>query len=852
MSQYFWKFKDLTRVVAAIFQMFTSKEVGQQIGQRLAGSPTSTVSAPSINTSTNVNTSSVNPIADESPIAALSQQSFSASMYEQSVVSSNFDDDRRSLNEGFIMTDEKEGDITRIMSEPAISSSQDCGEYVMLGDVMPSESASDSVMFNDSRIETPRAHCRSFSVDSTLDTSRKGSLKRGQPNSLKAGLLNGDKREVQKLRRSFGLDKSDIGYPIPVCPADMSFEDPYVELDNSMDILCGGQKAAQSSTSAGLQNTEMQESEETSPGSVSRTKSSTSLASVTDKDVTEGDKENGYECDDESEAGFSTISGGTALYVPKSNNCVRPADSGQSKISETVTVDNPVHKTLAQQKQESKDSLLSDTSSTVSPVFHFKEREMTRSISADSGKGSICDEMQDGPNATLDSITSAELDQKESPVKSSEMEPMDVTDLELMTPKAKPDDSSDNVFYDSSDEAPSTVKKAKGSLVQKSVSSQDLKKESEHTPSKVSRSKSLLETSLAQRKSNIKPNLQISAETHKLLARAGYIKDSKPPQPKPEFDFAVPGSFPFIKQDEEAFNPRRESIIALQKNNAGHVRNNVKQFNQITQQNDLVNRKLSPLRFANSTSRRMKFPSAFNKTTKDIDAIRHCIQPTKDKSQVGTAKVPISTHMLKPSDPELSIIEEKPSGTGLKRKPSIYYAEKDGARPPPSKMRNVSRLDTTLEADNEDEVFKSDDEMDASNKNLLDINQSLLDTINEVCTPLSQKVRLNVNSDRVDKKNKENKCDKNGVGKMPDIKPSILTTPVCLETVKLRTGSNKTPVELFKLNKSPRSPIKPLKRLGSSPHSPKTRKMLSPKLVKKTSHSLLSTIPNQSDDLNNL
>lgn len=826
--------------------MFSDKDISKQIGQRLAGSPTSTVSAPSMSSSVTSDSVKGNKSTDDSAVA----QSFSSSMYEQSIVS-NFDDDRRSLNEGFIMSEEKDGDITRIMSEPAIAS-HDSGEYVMLGDVMPRESLSDStMMLNDSKLETPRGHSRSFSVDSTLNNSaRKGSLKRGQPNSLRAGLLNGDQREVQKLRRSFGLDKSDIGFPVPVSVANVSDDDQYVQLDCSMDFL---NTASTMSDPVSDPAPESSVVNDTSPGSVSRTKSSASLASnVTDKN--EDDRETGYECDDESEAGFSTISGGTALFVPNDKLCSyanAEKDSGSIKFETDKENDSSVQKSLAQQKQESKDSLLSETSSIVSPVVNFKEREMTRSVSADSGKGSICDEMQDegySANVTLDSIASTVLDQKESPRQTSEIEPMDV---EFATPKAT---GSGNMVLDDSlveEDGPSTIKKAKTSLAQKSVSSNDLQRDCEQTPSKVSRSKSLLETSMTK-KMNMKPNLQISAETHKLLARAGYIKEPKAPEKSSDFnDFAVPGSFPFIKQ-AECLNPRRESIIALQKNNAGHVRNNIKQFDKITQQSDVDRRKVSPLRFPNSTSRRMRNPPPFIKSGKDIDVIKFCLQSSKDKLQIGTARVPISTNIVKPSDPENTICEEKP--TGLKRKPSIYYAEKDGVKKPPFKVRNTAHVDSAVENDStlEDEVFMSAEKHQAFCGKLPELNESLQETINDVCTPLSEKIRLNVNSDKIDRRNKENKYSDIDGSKMPEIKPSVLTTPVSIDTVHLRTASNKTPVELFKTNKSPRSPIKPLKRLGSSPHSPRNRVMHSPKLVKNNRRSLLSTIPNQSEELNNL
>lgn len=829
-----------------------------QVGQRLAASPTSSTSATSVQSTSSHNKQSNKNITDDSPIAAIAQNSFSSSMCDHSIIST-FDEERRSLNEGFIMTEEKEGDITRIMSEPAIAGSYEAGEYVMLDNVQPGESVSDTTFQSSRSMETPRAHSRSFSVDSTFDSStRKSSLKRGGPNSIKVGLLQGDQSEVSKLRRSFGLDKSEISFPIPASVANMSDEDQYIQLDNSFDML--NTKSNMDTTENQTENCE--ETELDSPGSVSRCKSSISSTSVTSNEVK--DSQGKFHGENESEAGFSTISGGTAVFVPKMSLC---RDAHSKEINGEGNLTDEIKKTLAQQKQESKDSLLSEASSTMSPVMSFREREMTRSISADSGKGSMCEEPQDGGgNVTLDSISSSVID-KDSPVvttvtvlsqQADTEEKMNVDELESIVPEQ-------DITLSDSDGAKTTL------INQKSVSSQDLQRESEKTPSRVSRSKSLLETTVSQRKSNAKPNLQISAETHKLLARAGYIKEQREEKPTADFDdFVVPGTFPFIKQ-AETLNPRRESIIALQKNNAGRVKSNVQQFDRITgagERTELEDRHASPFRFPNSTSRkrgttRLRIPPVFNKLDLDTSAVVDQLNTSKDKMAAGTAIVPISTQLIKPSDPNLNESTESKKG-GLKRKPSIYHAEKGGIAPPlyTSKSRNQSgSLDTTESVAETTFDSVSDISTDRLEENVftdslkgrsgflqgmsLDLDQSLQDTINNVCTPRSEKIKHN--------SDKENKVDEQSGGKkMPDIKPSILTTPISLDTMAFRTASNKTPVEIFKSSKSPRSPIKPLKRLGTSPHSPRSKVIRSPKLMQSNRRSLLSAIPNQNEDFENL
>ena len=805
-------------------------DTSQQIGQRLA-SPTSSCVSSTTSDSIYSKTSSKN-ITDESPIAAISQaSSFSTSLCERSTLST-FDDDRRSLNDGFIAgMEDKEVDISRIMSEPVISGAFEQGEYVRLGDVCPRETLSDTMIFDHSMLETPLRHNRSNSLEDTLNGSgRKSSLRRGQPNSLKAGLLQGDEKEVQKLRRSFGLDKSDISLPVPINMQHMIDEGQYVHLDNSFnDYLDTHDQEPLAETIAATHDVKKLE-QNTDDKSVGFTKEQTDLQ----ESLEDGNSP-------ENVAAKSDESGKADIELTEAS-CVELGDQ----------------KTLAQQKQESKDSLLSQTSSIISPVTYIKEREMTRSISADSGKGSMCEEPMDITDAAIESLTNSVFDQKESTSQTQETSSVDLCA------------TSDNTNFETSNLTKN------GSHSKKSASTQDLVREVETpTPTRVSRSKSLLEGGF--RKNKIKPNLQISAETHKLLARAGYISEKKAEKPNEEFeDFAVPCNlkFPVIKQ-AETVNPRRESIIALQKNNAGHVKNNILQFNKICETKTAEDKFTSPLRFSNSTTRRKGIsPLRIVKKDCSTESFKQVINASLDTS-FGTAKVPISTQMIKPSDPTtLKTQEENMNSTGLKRKPSIYYAGKDSV----SKLRNLkagieSPNTTIMEEDEskssitEDEnpqifdtetlnetVFISDDE---EKKRLFDgksieHNRSLQETIINVCTPRSEKLKQALEkADCGNKENKEKTAQGKSLHKMPEIKPSILTTPLTLEKISLRTASNKTPLEVFKTSKSPRSPVKPLKRLGSSPHSPRSRSIRSPKLVKNR-RSLLSSMPNQNDDLNNL
>ncbi|KAL4237260.1 Rho GTPase-activating protein 6 [Mactra antiquata] len=814
-----------------------------QVGQRLA--------APSSNSTSSVNYSDISDnvnkkLSDDSSICSMSQQSFSSSMSEPIIIS-NYDDERLSLNEGFIMTDEKEGDITRIMSEPAIAGSYQSGEYVTLNDVVGPDS---SILAGN--IQTPKGHSRSFSLDSTLDGScRKSSLKRGGPNSIKVGLLQGDQQEVNKLRRSFGLDRSEMGSLDEMHAGNMSDDGQCIQLDASFDMLTSKPKhEVKNNQLSGLEVTN-----DNSPGSVSRCRESDDKKAAS-----------GYECDDEMENGLSTMSEGSTIFQPK----LSPGEDEEQGQSDDV------RKTLAQQKQESKDSLLSGASSTVSIATSFRDREMTRSISADSGKGSMCEDPRDDScNITLDSVSM--IESKDSPIKSTVASEMVLEEGKITvcpSVTVTTTDVTDAGPEPSNESSPSDDGIIKSSLInKKSVSSHDLYRDNdtdERTPTRVSRSKSLLENSLSQRKCNAKPNLQISAETHKLLARAGYIKEQKMDPSKPAFDdFAVPKSFPFIEQVEN-LNPRRESIIALQKNNAGKVKSNVQQFDRIVESKKEDDQFTSPYRFPNSTSRkrgqaRLRIPNAFNRSDLQCSLNGSILNKSCDKQLVGVAKVPISTNLIKPSDPDL-VEGEKSKSSGLTRKPSIYHAEKGdsvcglnrshyGSDSVSTTVVQNDTLDSTTQDDEVkdrlDDTDFTDNQKDKTNYLhgvSLDIDQSLLETINDVCTPVADRFMK-----KCDKNDKENNCDTEAPDiNLTDGKNVVMSTPTTHSTVSYRTATNKTPVEIIKVGKAERSPIKPLKRLGVSPRSPKNRLIRSPKRIKSSNCTVFTTIPDQNDDMNNL
>ena len=782
-------------------------------------------------------------------------------------------DERASLNEGFIVTDDKDDvDMSCMMSEPDLSRCHVAeGEYVSLENITRQTVSDTSVNVCDKS----RGHNRSYSADGLLDGSLKNSgLRRGRPNSVKAGLCHGSEREVQKLRRSFGLDKSDIGFPIPVSVPNVSGTD-LRDLDQSITSFDSGNVPSETVSCASLDAVSSVQSN--SPGSVSINRSAGGL-NVPGIELMDFDSEAPKISCESGEPKFSTKSDGATamskLSVTGSNSEmteIKGKDAASLPLTSVVSEDK---KTLVDQKYESVDSLFSEASS-CSPAFPPGQREMTRSISADSGKGSICDEsLTDLNSVTILESQSSEKGESDTMSESVKVAPdymledrkipetnqeiktkCPVTKLQLVT-ETFSDDMKLNL------------------QPQKSKSTHDLQQEVVRTPG-VSRSKSMLDSTM-NRKNNGKPNLQISAETHKLLARAGYIRDQKTDQPKEQEDFAFPGNvqFPLIKQ-AEVINPRRESLIALQKNKAGFVKSNVRQIEKIAEENeDFTEKYASPFRFPNSTTRKrgmspLKIPTGLSKN--DIE-MASFMQSVDEKVSFGTAKLPISTQLIKPSDPVALMKHDADvsiNNSSLKRKPSIYYAKREMEDSVKMKLKytkdrnvsvnNSSIIDESLESndmevavvDMRDKTTGDHEETSASQKGVLDrqhidLNASLEETINSVCTPLSEK--LIQNDDRIPKGNKENTMKPSR--KMPDLKPPI-TTPLTVDNMTLRTGSGKTPVEVLKTAKSPRSPVKPLKRLGS-PASPRCRVVRSPKLLKNR-RQLLTAVPSlNEEEINNL
>uniref|UniRef100_A0A8W8I8D1 Uncharacterized protein n=1 Tax=Magallana gigas TaxID=29159 RepID=A0A8W8I8D1_MAGGI len=232
-------------------------------------------------------------------------------------------------------------------------------------------------------------------------------------------------------------------------------------------------------------------------------------------------------------------------------------------------------------------------------------------------------------------------------------------------------------------------------------------------------------------------------------------------------DFQVMGPPPPRIKQAEFHKPKRESILELKVKHAGRVAASIKQFetgsttpvvkSMLTRKESLANKKSD-------------------------------CHPSKIFSK-GQAKLPISTHLLKPTE-QAAVTNEDELNTETKsrkpsRRPSIYYAKDSDA---PKRDQNKTQ-DTTID----DSVFEA-----------------------AVATPLPEEPMETCENGGTPLK-LETVPENTPCTKLPKILQPLG------DSVILRTPGGLTPKRVLQRSNtscSPRSPIKAVKRLGSSPGSP--------------------------------
>ncbi|KAK6183370.1 hypothetical protein SNE40_010868 [Patella caerulea] len=749
-----------------------------------------------------------------------------------------------SLNEGFIM-DGAENDFERS------DGTQDRGRSLQRNaQVSSSDPTAD--------ISPKKPSRRSLSADHAM-LNKLQNLKRGAPNTITNGLLKGKPCDLKKLRRSF--DKSDIGNPIPLVVPTVS--------ENAMTC----QQAMEAQNRRNANSASMKSLSGTSIGSSVSQTSTNSQQKITAP--SQSDK--AYDLD-ESDTGFSTISGNTVIFVPKGGKPMLVPHQPQTIHAK--------HKKI--QSSNSTDSLISSVSESSEASSHHVKME--RSVSTDSGKGSLLDDTM---------LTTAH--------------PKSSLDTAFIEESMLVDSSMNHTRVDLDESDVSKRPTGQNMTPMKSISSYDLTNAAPKC--QVVRSQSMYCTSFNRPAPNIKPNLQISKETHKLLARAGFMSEGKVARSTEDIQVPVKsptksfcrdqssrcsinmGSLVDMKSElendemeqsrshglsdlaEEKMElesseetdvvtecpsaiikrantslPKHDSILNIQQSNCGKVAENVKNLEQSVDSKDKF---VSPYRFPNSTTRKrgmspIRIPTIFAKTDEKAAKFREIALLAKERGALsrGVAKVPISTNLLKSSstttdnnsDFEFVKPAQRPSTHHTDRTKSDCSGATNSASETNSSV-SISTLSTDSYSDfstispmsesgeSSDEVFSPKMESTQSNNDQLEessgdatiktsfkgqqieLSCSLMETINEVCTP--QRSALKDCGNVVAKEQNHSKMSEL---KLPKLDEEIG------DYVVLRTAGGLTPRQILRFSQTPKSkcisPNKPVKRLVS-PGSPR-------------------------------
>ncbi|XP_070181705.1 uncharacterized protein [Littorina saxatilis] len=348
--------------------------------------------------------------------------------------------------------------------------------------------------------------------------STDGQIRRGQPNKLCNGLMDGKHENVKNMRRSF--DKSDISHPIPIIVAPLPEKPDSYREDVMRSRLAPERRhtvqvgAGQLRASSILANTSIAPDimESSLLQVVLPPPSGFGDQSMMEVDIDHEEMEsNAPGSDEESEAGFSTISGGTVIHNPAAQlqSLGKNGGGGSHHMAHYGSSVSVNAQAKALQPSTSVDSLISTGSETSAAWSSHPNRDLDRSVSIDSGKGSLLDCVE-GKSAGGRVMNTTFVKSAEPDTYSLHSEDGTISDLHLHG-------SNHSI---------------------KSLSAEDLKCRPKEKPAARSHS---MYVAGAGRHKNIVPNLQISAETHRLLTRAGFLDSSAPPNVK---DVALPFKSP--------------------------------------------------------------------------------------------------------------------------------------------------------------------------------------------------------------------------------------------------------------------------------------------------------------------
>ena len=318
--------------------------------------------------------------------------------------------------------------------------------------------------------------------------------------------------------------------------------------------------------------------------------------------------------------------------------------------------------------------------------------------------------------------------------------------------------------------------------------------------------------------------MPVSAEMHHMLSRVGVVGEDESKTTNTQAPFVAKE-----KQSEDSGsadkgdNMVRESVLNLKE--AAVVSSNVKELS-CKLDRELADKRASPLRFTNSVTRNrgcspVRIPTIFAKADSEAQKYKQMVTKsllrspakpaataaagcgsagggaTSSASQRGKPILPISTNLLRTDSVESAKKRlnggpsaEERAGTGAGDTP---------VRPPSSSLHH-----TDLHS--------------------ININESLLETIEQCCTPTSERLKrseLEFSREVAALRDSTNMAaDSSAVPHTPQIKSTLLnnqdfTSRLLAKGLCTPKGVAETPGRKY------RSPVKPVKRLQGSPRSPR-------------------------------
>ena len=341
-----------------------------------------------------------------------------------------------------------------------------------------------------------------------------------------------------------------------------------------------------------------------------------------------------------------------------------------------------------------------------------------------------------------------------------------------------------------------------------------------------------------------KTSMPVSAEMHHMLSRVGVVAEQNKAKTQAPFMALQQEEQEGDCEDTKADNVVRESVANLQE--AAVVSSSVKEINSKLDR-ELADKRASPLRFTNSVTRNrgcspVRIPTIFAKADSEAKKYKQLVTksllkspakpPTGSTTGVGSHKakpiLPISTNLVRSNSVESAKLRLN-AEQRLMASSGDTQAGHTPVKPPNTHLGHLQAIN---------------------------INESLLETIEQCCTPTSEKLKRATSLDSsVSLALRDSTNTEAAVPHTPQIKSTLfngqdVTSRLLAKGLCTPKGAIETPGRKY------RSPVKPVKRLQGSPRSPRaSAKVKSPLKFnmspgKKSKRGTLSPIPAHVSDWN--